>query len=236
MVSGISTYLQMFQDLLGHVWFIARMVDKWVLPLFWGDLISHQKRFLCVPENKSSETLSDYNHTQVGTKLDEQVRKSWRDTKCDNNCQSWLSFHSWIYDHKPYKKMAAINLNTATRLKCQRITFLATEVKVQKKCPLTKNCACWLFSQCIGCCTVEVGTCSLHFWNIQVLFITENIWWITRTPRNCRFWISFHLADKWRSLFAVNKEFICKCNLGRNCKELRNKTNQQTNLKLSCDC
>ena len=47
------------------------------------------------------------------------------------------------------------------------------------------------------------------------------------TPRNCRFWVSFHLADKWCSLFLANKEFLCKCNLGRNCKELRKKNNLQ---------
>ena len=119
------------------------------------------------------------------------------------------------------KGMAAIDLNAGTKLMYQRITFLDTELSKHKKCPLTNNCACWIYSQSVGGRTVEVGTCSLHVWNIPVSLITGYIWLITTAPWDGRFWVSFHLADKWCSLSSVKKEFLRKCNLGRNCKELK---------------
>ena len=93
-----------------------------------------------------------------------------------------------------------------------------------KKCPLTKNCGCWVYSQIIFCCTGVVGMHRLHFRNIQVLFITRKISYITRTPGNCRRWVSFHFTFKWCILFTADKDFRCKYNLRRNCNELKTTT------------
>ena len=110
---------------------------------------------------------------------------------------------------------------------CTNLAVISQSCKYKEVWPLTKNCGCWIYSHSIPCCAGVVGTCSLHFWNIQVLFITENIWYITMTPRNCRFWISFHLANNWCSLSSANKEFLFKSNLGGNCGQLRKMNNLQ---------
>ena len=112
-----------------------------------------------------------------------------------------------------------------------------------KECPLTKKCGCWISTQCIGCCTGVVGTCSLHFRNIQVLRITEIIFYITRAPRNCRCWVSFHFTVEWCSLFTANIVFQCSCNFWMNWNELettrstiKQKYDLSLKLKLNCGC
>ena len=96
-----------------------------------------------------------------------------------------------------------------------------------KRCLLTKNCSCFSYSQIISCCAGVVGTCRLNFRNIQVLFITEKIFYITRTPRNCRCWVSFRFTFKWCILFTANKDFLCKFNHRRNCNELKKKNSNK---------
>ena len=137
------------------------------------------------------------------------IGKGLRDTECNTSCE------------------ISLMRITGITLFCGHITELRVS---KKKCQLTKLCGCWIYSQSIACSAVVVGQCSLHFWNIQVLLITRNMWWITRTPRNCWFWVSFHLAEKWCSLFSANKEFLSKCNLGRNYKELKKKKQKKIQL------
>ena len=125
---------------------------------------------------------------------------------------------NYVYDHNCMNEIKA-RFFTGTKACVPKNNFPGHWTVSTKKCPLTNNCACWIYSQSVGSCTVEVGTCSLHVWNIPVSLITGNIWYITTAPWNGRFWVSFHLADKWCSRSSVNKKFLCKCNLGRNCKE-----------------
>ena len=115
--------------------------------------------------------------------------------------------------------------NKAHALRCKLPSHKTSSMK---KCPLTKKCGCWIYSHSIGCWTGVVGTCSLHTWNIQVSFVTENIFSITGTPRNDRCRVSFHLTDKWCSLFTANKDFWRKFNHRRNCYEL-SRQQQQNN-------
>lgn len=143
--------------------------------------------------------------------------------------QNWLASHSCYSGHD----VQYFLLKGSDWFK---YTYKAWELKNKlpgckttriKKCPLTKNCDCWVYSQIISCRTGVVGTRRLHFRNIQVLFITEKISFITRTPRNCRCWVSFHFTVKWCILFTANKDFLRKYNLWRNCNGLETTTTKK---------
>ena len=123
--------------------------------------------------------------------------------------------------------------NKAHTLRCK---FPGHNTTSMKKCPLTNKCGCWINSKRTDCCTGVVGTCSLHIWNIQRSFVAENIFSITRTPRNDRCRLSFHFTDKWCSLFTANKDFWRKFNHRRNCYELKKQQHQNLkNNNLECD-
>ena len=116
---------------------------------------------------------------------------------------NWLASHSfnsgnvvsstqWKWLIQFTKSLSKYRCNKTLAFKYK---FPGYKITSLKKCLLTKNCGCCSCSQKISCCTGVVSTCRLHFRNVQVLFITE-ISFITRTPRNCRSWVSFHCTFK----------------------------------------
>ena len=173
---------------------------------------------MCIREKKFGDTVFFSLHGRTNA-----MRSQGEVTETQNVSQNWLTSHSCNSGHVASPTQRENN-NKTHALMCKFPGYKTTSVK---KCPLTKNCSCCGYSQIISCCTGVVGTCGLHIRNIQVLFITGKISFITRTPRNCRCWVSFHFTFKWYIPFTANKDFLCKYNLWRNCNELKTTTTKQ---------
>ena len=176
--SSDACFLLLFPH--GSSWIATQLIR--IVGFYWSS-----KLLMCIKEKMFGDSVFFSLHGRTNA-----MRSQGEVTETLNVSQNWLTSHSCNSGHVASPTQRENN-NKAHALMC---TFPGYKTTSVKKCPLTKNCSCCGYSQIISCCTGVVGMCGLHVRNIQVLFITGKISFVTRTPRNCRCWVSFHFTFK----------------------------------------